>query len=123
VTYDDRPSVRVFDTRTKQPVATLYGGPPPQHVRFDDADGLARFGRYAYVSAGNSGLIRVFDWRTRRLVRMLATPKGSFNLSVDRGLLATSSLTQGVVSAFDGRHRSLSRRLASSTRDVAVVRP
>jgi len=122
VTYDDRPFVRVFDARTKRPVATLYCGRAPGHVRFDDADGLPAFGRYAYVSSGNSGRLRVFDWRTRRLLRTIQTPTGSFNLSIDRGLVATASLTQGIVTEFAGNRRS-STRLAPATRDVALITP
>jgi DNA-binding beta-propeller fold protein YncE len=122
VTYDDRPYVRVFDARTERPVATLYGGPAPEHVRFDDASGLQQFGRYAYVSSGNSGRLRVFNWRTRRLVRTMRTPAGSFNLSIDRGLVATASLSQGVVTELLG-HGRVSVRVAPSTRDVALATP
>jgi DNA-binding beta-propeller fold protein YncE len=122
VTYDDRPYVRVFDARTERPVATLYGGPPPQHVRFDDENGLPRFGRYAYVSSGNSGRLRIFNWRTRRLVRTMRTPTGSFNLSIDRGVIATASLSQGIVTELAGDRRT-SVRVAPSTRDVALTTP
>jgi len=122
VTYDDRPYVRVFDARTRRPVATLYGGSPPEHVRFDDAYGLPQFGRYAYVSSGNSGRLRVFDWRTRHLVRTVRTPIGSFNLSIDRGVIATASLSQGIVTELIGQNRS-SSRVAPATRDVALVTP
>ncbi len=114
--------MRVFDARTKRPVATVYCGRAPGHVRFDDADGLPAFGRYAYVSSGNSGRLRVFDWRTRRLVRTIRTPTGSFNLSIDRGLVATASLSQGIVTEFAGSRRS-STRLAPATRDVALITP
>jgi DNA-binding beta-propeller fold protein YncE len=122
VAYDDRPYVRIFDARTRRPVATLYAGPPPGHVRFDDEDGLPKFGRYAYVSSGNSGRLRIFDWRTRRLVRTMKTPAGSFNLSIDHGLIATASLSQGIVTEFAGGRRS-SIRLAPETRDVALATP
>jgi DNA-binding beta-propeller fold protein YncE len=122
VTYDDRPVVRVFNARTQRVVATLYGGPAPQHVRFDDAAGLPVFGRYAYVSSGNSGRLRVFDWRTRRLVRTIRTPLGSFNLSIDRGRIATASLSQGIVTELVGDRRN-SARVAPATRDVALATP
>jgi len=122
VTYDDRPVVRVFNARTHHVVATLYGGPAPQHVRFDDADGLPAFGRYAYVSSGNSGRLRVFDWRSRRLVRTIRVPIGSFNLSIDRGRIATASLSQGTVTELAGDRRH-SARVAAVTRDVALTTP
>jgi DNA-binding beta-propeller fold protein YncE len=122
VTYDDRPYLRVFDARTRRPVATLYGGSPPEHVRFDDADGLPSFSRYAYVSSGNSGRLRIFDWRTRSMVRAIRTPTGSFNLSIDRGMIATASLSQGIVTEIAGSRRS-SERVAPETRDVALATP
>jgi hypothetical protein len=99
----------------------LAAGTPPAHVRFDDADGLRQFGRYAYVTSGNDGVLRVYDWRRRRLVRTLATAPGSFNLAVDRGLIATSSLTGGTLSVFRGSRRLLGERVAPVARDVALV--
>jgi len=121
VAYDDRPYLRVFDARTRKPVATLYAGTAPAHVRFDDADGLPRYGRYAYVTSGNDGVLRVYDWRTRKLVRTLRTAPGSFNLAVDRGLVATSSLTGGTLSVFRSGRRLLGERVAPVARDVALV--
>jgi murein peptide amidase A len=121
VAYDDRPYLRIFDARTRRPVATLHAGSPPAHVRFDDADGITRFGRFAYVTSGNDGALRVFDWRTRRVVRTLRTAAGSFNLAVDRGLVATSSLTNGTLSLFRGSRRLLSNSVAPVARDVALV--
>jgi WD40 repeat protein len=102
-------------------VARIYAGSPPAHVRFDDADGLPRFGRFAYVTSGNDGTLRVFDWRTRRLVRTLHTSPGSFNLAIDRGLVATSSLTNGTLSIFRGGRRLLGENVAPSARDVALL--
>jgi DNA-binding beta-propeller fold protein YncE len=114
---DDRPYVRVFDAETKRPVAKLYAGTPPAHVRFDDAT----FGRYAYVTSGNDATLRLFDWRSRRLVRVLRTSPGSFNLSVHRGVVATTSLTNGTMTVVRGERRVSSRRIAPATRDVALV--
>jgi hypothetical protein len=121
VAYDDRPYLRVFNARTGRPVATLYAGSPPAHVRCDNASGLPRYRPYAYVTSGNGGVLRVYAWRTRRLVRTLRTTPGSFNLAVDRGLVATSSLTGGTVLAFRGSQRLLSERVAPAARDVAVL--
>jgi len=117
VTYDDRPYVRVFSAETKRPVAKLYAGTPPAHVRFDDA----RFGKYAYVTSGNDATLRLFDWLRRRLVRVLTTSPGSFNLSVDRGVAATTSLTNGTMTVVRGERRISSRRVAPAARDVALV--
>jgi DNA-binding beta-propeller fold protein YncE len=121
VAYDDRPYLRVFDARTRKAVATLPAGGPPAHVRFDDASGLARFSRYAYVTCGNDGVLRVYDWRRRKLVRTLRTAPGSFNLAVDRGLVATSSLTGGTLTLFRGGRRLLGKHVAPVARDVALV--
>jgi len=121
VTYDDRSYLRVFDARTQRPVATLFAGSAPAHVRFDDASGLSLFGRYAYVTSGNSSAVRIFDWRARRLVRTIRTAPGSYNLSIDRGLLATSSLTDGIVTVVSGGRRILSERVAPAARDVALA--
>ncbi|HSC50314.1 MAG TPA: YncE family protein [Gaiellaceae bacterium] len=121
VTYDDRPYLRVFATRSLQPVATLYAGPPPAHVRFDDAYAVSPWGRFAYVTSGNAATLRVFDWRRRRLVRLVHTSPGSFNLAIDHGLVASSSLSDGVLTVVRGGRRTLSERVASSARDVALV--
>ncbi|MGB2875067.1 MAG: YncE family protein [Gaiellaceae bacterium] len=121
VTYDDGPYLRTFDARTGRPLRTLYAGSPPAHVRFDDAAGLARFSRYAYVTSGNGALLRVFDWRRRQLARVLRTSPGAYNLAVDQGLVATSSLTGGTVIAFRGGRLLLSERVAPAARDVALV--
>lgn len=121
VTYDDRPYLRVFDARTRRPVARLYTGPPPAHVRFDDASGLGAYSHYAYVTSGNSSSLRIFDWRERRLVRLVRTRPGAYNLAVDRGVVATSSLTQGTLTLVRGGRRVLSERVAPAARDVALV--
>jgi DNA-binding beta-propeller fold protein YncE len=121
VTYDDRPYLKIFSARSLQPVGALYAGPPPAHIRFDDAYGLAPYGNRAYVTSGNASALRIFDWRRRRLLRLLRTAPGSYNLAIDHGLIATSSLTAGTVTIVRGGHRALSERVAPAARDVALV--
>lgn len=121
VTYDDRPYIRIFATRSLRPVGTLYAGTPPAHVRFDDASGLPRYGGRAYVTSGNDATLRIFDWRRRRLLRLVRTAPGSFNLAIDHGIVATASLTTGSFTVVRGERRALSERIAASTRDVALV--
>lgn len=121
VTYSDRNYLRIFDARTGRRLWTVYAGTPPAHVRFDAADGLARYGRYAYVTSGNGAVLRVLGWRRRRLVRILRTSPGSYNLAVDHGLVATTSLTGGTLIAFRGVKRLLRERVAPAARDVAVL--
>ncbi len=123
VTYDDRPYLRVFDVRTRRAVATLYAGPPPAHVRFDDASGLAPYATRAYVTSGNAAALRIFDWRRRRLVRLVRTDRGSYNLAIDRDLAATSSLTDGTLTLVRGGRRVLTEHVAPAARDVALVVP
>jgi DNA-binding beta-propeller fold protein YncE len=121
VTYDDRAYLRIFATRSLQPVGALYTGPPPAHVRFDDASGLARFDNRVYVTSGNAAALRIFDWKRRRLLRLARTAPGSYNLAIDHGLVATSSLTTGTLTIVRGGRRALSEQVASSARDVALV--
>jgi protein MpaA len=121
VAYDEGSYVRIFDARTGRPGPRLYAGAPPAHVRFDDTSGLQRYGRYAYVTSGNDGALRVFDRRTLKPVRALATAPGSFNLSVDHGLIAVSSLTGGNLTVYRGGRRLLAERVAPAARDVALV--
>jgi len=120
VTYDAGSVIRVFSARTRRPVATLYGGTPPQHVIFGRAGTV--FDRTAYVTSGKDGTVREFQWRDRKLLRILHTPRGSFNMSAEFGWLATASLTQGIVSEFVGTRRS-SVRVAPAARDVALATP
>lgn len=121
VTYDDRLYLRIFSARTLRPVAKLYAGPPPAHVRFDNASGLARFGNRAYVTSGNAAALRIFDWKRRRLLRLVRTAPGSYNLAIDQGLVATSSLTSGTLTVVHGVRRALSEHVAPAARDVALV--
>jgi DNA-binding beta-propeller fold protein YncE len=120
VTYDAGSVIRVFSARTRRPVATLYGGTPPQHVLFGRVGTV--FERTAYVTSGNDGTVREFRWRDRKLLRVLHTARGSFNLSAEFGWLATASLTQGIISEFSGNRRRLIH-VAPATRDVALATP
>jgi protein MpaA len=113
VAYDDRPYLRVFDARTRRPVATIPAGSPPAHV-------VIAGGR-AYVTSGNDGFLRVYAWRTRRLVSTERTAPGSFNLSTEQALVATSSLTGGWLTVFRGGTRVLAERVAPAARDVALI--
>jgi murein peptide amidase A len=113
VAYDDRSYVSVFDARTRRPVATVPAGSPPAHLRIA--------GGRAYVTSGNDAVLRIYEWRTRRLVSTLKTAPGSFNLSTDHALIATSSLTSGWLTVFRGGTRILAERVAPAARDVALI--
>ena len=121
VTYDDGRYLRIFDARTRRPVAKLYAGSPPAHVRFDDASGLPAYRSLAYVTSGNDATLRIFNWHLRSVVRTVPTAPGSFNLAVDRGLVAVSSLTGGNLTVYRGARRLLAERVAPVVRDVALI--
>jgi DNA-binding beta-propeller fold protein YncE len=114
VTYDDRSTITVFDARTQRPLFALPAGSPPQHVAF---------GRYAYVTSGNDGRLRVFSF-AGRLLRVARTPTGSFNLALGEGfgLVLTPSLTQGTLTELrSSGHRIWTKRVATAARDAAFA--
>jgi DNA-binding beta-propeller fold protein YncE len=118
VTYDDRSEVGVFSTLTGKLVRRLPAGPPPQHVLF----GPGAAGGHAYVSSGADGTLRIFSARTWRLLRVVRTTYGSFNLATSGGFVTTSSLYRGTLMDFDqDGNRRLVTHVASATRDVAVA--
>ena len=112
VTYDDRSTVAVFDARTYRRLFTLPAGSPPQHVAF---------GRFAYVTSGNDGRLRVFSLAGRQL-GVARTPRGSFNLGLGGGLVLTPSLTYGTLTELrDSGSRIWTKRIAPAARDAAVA--
>jgi DNA-binding beta-propeller fold protein YncE len=113
VTYDDRSTIAVFDARTRKRLVTLFAGSPPQHVAFR---------RYAYVTSGNDGRLRIFSV-AGRLLGVASVPSGSFNLDLSAaGGVLTSSLTNGSLTYLGISGRALlSRRVGPATRDVAFV--
>jgi DNA-binding beta-propeller fold protein YncE len=112
VTYDDRPTISVFDPRTRRLLFTRAAGSPPQHVAF---------GRRAYVTSGNDGELRIFSIAGRQ-IRKAATPLGSFNLGLGGGIVLTPSLTRGTLTELTDDGRLLgSRRVAPAARDAALV--
>jgi DNA-binding beta-propeller fold protein YncE len=113
VTYDDRSTISVLDARSRKTLFRLPAGSPPQHVVF---------GRYAYVTSGNDGRLRIFS-TNGRLLGVAATPAGSFNLSLGpAGGVLTSSLTSGMLTELtDSGHATGTRHVAPAARDVAGV--
>jgi len=113
VGYDDRSAFAVFDARTYRILFTRPGGSPPQHVAF----GI----RFAYVTSGNDGRLRVFSFAGHEL-GVARTPSGSFNLGLGGGLVLTPSLTQGTLTELrDSGSRMWSGRVAPAARDAAVA--
>jgi DNA-binding beta-propeller fold protein YncE len=120
VTYDDRPTIAVFDARTYRRVLTLRAGSPPQHVAFGPHPFVST-GRFAYVTSGNDGRLRIFSLRGR-LLGVAATPVGSFNLAVGDSLVLTSSLTRGTLTELKSTGgRIWTKRIAPAARDAAFA--
>lgn len=113
ITHDDRSTVEVIDANTRRRLFEVVGGSPPQHVAFR---------RYAYVTSGNDGRLRRFSV-AGRLLGVAATAPGSFNLDVGpTGMILTSSLTNGRLTALGLTGRKLlDDRVAPAARDVASV--
>jgi hypothetical protein len=112
VTYDDRSTIAIFDARTYRQVRTLPAGSAPQHVSF---------GRYAYVTSGNDGRLRVFSV-TGRLLGVARTPTGSFNLGLGQDVVLTPSLRQGTLTQLRrSGGRIWSKKVAPAARDAAFA--
>jgi DNA-binding beta-propeller fold protein YncE len=118
VTYDDRPTVAVFDARSGARRRAFTAGSPPQHVAFDQFSNA----RHAYVTSGTDGALRIVSLRSVRTIRTVSVPRGSYNVSTGGALVLVSSLTNGTLTELDENGRLLLRkRLAPATRDVALA--
>jgi hypothetical protein len=116
VTYDDRSHVRLFDARSRRPGVTYRAGSPPQHVAFSDN------AKFAYVTSGNDGELRILRPADGRLLRRVAVPYGSFNLGLSGGLIVTPSLYRGTLTELSGSGRVLfSKHIAPAARDAAIT--
>jgi DNA-binding beta-propeller fold protein YncE len=113
VSYDDRNAIAVFDSRRYRRLFTLAGGSPPQHVAF---------GRWAYVTSGNDGLLRVYSLRGR-LHSVARTPSGSFNIGLGGGIVLTPSLTRGTLTQLRGGNGAFlwTKKIAPAARDAAFA--
>ena len=118
VTSDAGPTVRIFDSFTRRPLRSVYGGAPPQHVAFDPYSK----GRHAYLTSGRDGTLRVVSLRTGRTLRVVRVEQGSFNVATFGSFVVTSSLTTGTVTELtDAGRIVLRKRVAPAARDVAVA--
>lgn len=110
------PFVSVLDSATGRLVATIPAGPGPQHVAF---------GAYAhapaFITSGYGSRLEAVDVATRRILRRVSVPYGSFNVATSGGLVVTSSLLDGTLTEFTaGLRRMLKVEVAPRTRDVAI---
>lgn len=119
VTSSDSPSVTVYRAATARPVATVPAGAAPQHIAFSQT-APAR----AYVTSGYGRSLEMVDVASRRILRRVALPYGSFNLSTLGSIVATTSLLDGkvdILRAGDQRPR-LTRTVASHSREIVLLR-
>lgn len=109
--------VSVLDARNGRLVATVPAGPPPQHVVF------IPYGRTrGYISSGYGSALELVDPRSRRILKRVELPYGSFNLATAGDLIASASLLNGDVSEFAGPTlaRWMTVKLAPEARDLAI---
>ena len=119
VTYDDRSSIAIFGASSGRRLRLLPTGSPPQHIAFGDQDWNAR---YALLTSGNDGTLRIMSSATGRTLRTVRIPRGSFNLGLGGSLIVTASLTRGTLTELGyGGRRLLSKRVAPAARDAAIA--
>ncbi|MGH3009870.1 MAG: YncE family protein [Gaiellaceae bacterium] len=117
MTSDSASYVSVLNASSGRPVATVRAGPPPQHVVF------LPYGRTrAYIASGYGSTLELVDPRTRRILKRVEVPYGSFNLATAGDLIAIASLLNGEVSEFAGPTLAhwMTVKLAPETRDLAI---
>lgn len=117
MTSDSASSVSVLDARTGRQVGTVPAGPPPQHVVF------IPYGRTrAYIASGYGSSLELVDPHTRRILKRVEVPYGSFNIATSGDLIATASLLNGRVSEFAGPTLAhwTTVKIAPETRDLAI---
>jgi hypothetical protein len=94
----------------------LRADAPPQHVSF--------VGRFALVTSGDSGTLRVHDYRTGAWIRTSSLPLGSYNIDRThaRGWAVIPSLTHGTLCVTDFQGGIVRRvDVARSSHDACVV--
>lgn len=117
VSSDTASYVSVLDASSGRLLATVPAGAPPQHIVF------IPYGRpRAYLSSGYGSSLELVDPHTRRILKRVEVPYGSFNLATSGDLIATASLLNGDVSEFAGPTLAhwMTVKLASETRDLAI---
>lgn len=110
------PYVSVLNANDGRVLATVSAGPGPQHIAF---------GAYArapaFITSGYGSTIESVNVATRKVLRRVAVPYGSFNLATAGGFVVTSSLLDGAVTEFtDSLHRWMDVTVAPRTRDAAI---
>jgi len=110
------PYVSVLNASSGRLVATVPAGPGPQHIAF---------GAYTrapvFITSGYGSTLEAVNVATRKVLRRVAVPYGSFNVATAGGFVVTSSLLNGAVAEFtDSLHRWMDVTVAPHARDVAI---
>jgi DNA-binding beta-propeller fold protein YncE len=110
------PYVSVLNANSGRLLATVAAGPGPQHIVFG-----AYAGAPAFVTSGYGSTLEAVNVATRKVLRRVAVPYGSFNVAAAGGLVATSSLLDGAVTEFTSTlHRWMDVTVAPHARDIAI---
>jgi len=107
--------VSVLRASDGKEVARIPAGRAPQHVLFA--------GDRAYLTSGYGASIEMVDPHTRRVIRRVSTPYGSFNLAAAGGRLVVTSVLNGEVTELAAAtlRRLHVTRVATVARSVAVL--
>jgi DNA-binding beta-propeller fold protein YncE len=110
------PYVSVLNANGGRLLATIPAGPGPQHIAF---------GAYArapvFITSGYGSTLEAVNVATRKVLRRVAVPYGSFNVATAGGFVVTSSLLDGAVTEFTSSlQRWMDVTVAPHARDVAI---
>lgn len=110
------PFVSVLDATSGRLITTIPAGPGPQHVVF----GLYTHAP-AFITSSHGSRLEAVDVATRKILRRVSVPYGSFNLATSGGLVVTSSLLDGTLTELTSGLRPMMKvTVAPRTRDVAI---
>jgi DNA-binding beta-propeller fold protein YncE len=94
--------------------STHHADAAPQHVTFGAAA--------AYVTSGDSGLLRVHSRTDGRILRTTRIPVGSYNVQYGAGRVITASLSHGTLAILNARGALLaSVQVSSSCHDACFA--
>ncbi len=113
ITSGDQRRVLIYNASTGRIIRRISAGAPPQHIAFGP--------RVAYVTSGGDGTLRAHRL-DGRLLRETPIPVGSYNVSSDRGLIVSPSLTAGTLAVLNRHARSLrAPRVAIAAHDACLM--
>jgi DNA-binding beta-propeller fold protein YncE len=107
--------VSVLSSETGRELARVPAGAAPQHIVFSNEN--------AYITSGYGSSIEMVNAVTRKVLRHVRLPYGSFNLATFGDLIVTTSLLDGRVTVLHTQtlRRVAGRAVAPNARAVAIV--